>query len=65
MKLRLLIAALVLLGFSSPTRAAEVVHTETLQVGSRSVQFQFTDYPLRAERSLDIIFAPTDWHWTG
>jgi hypothetical protein len=58
MRFRLLIAVLVVLGFSSQTRAAEVVHTETLQVGSRSVQFEFTDYPLRAERSLDIIFAP-------
>jgi hypothetical protein len=35
-----------------------IVHTETLQVGPHAVKFEFTDWPVRSERSLDIIFAP-------
>jgi hypothetical protein len=35
-----------------------VVHTETLQVGPHTVRFGFSDWPIRAERSLDITFAP-------
>jgi hypothetical protein len=54
-----LFSLLALLMFSGVTRAAEIVHTERVRVGPHSVLFEFTDYPLRAERSLDIIFAPT------
>lgn len=44
---------------SSLALAAEVVHTQTVQIGPHRVLFEFTDYPIRAERSLDIIFAPS------
>ncbi|MFB9991926.1 hypothetical protein ACFFLM_08110 [Deinococcus oregonensis] len=34
-------------------------HTELLTVGSHTIRFSFSDYPIQAQRSLDIVYAPT------
>jgi hypothetical protein len=35
-----------------------VVHSETVPLGSSTMTVQFTDWPVRANRSLDLIFVP-------
>jgi hypothetical protein len=39
--------------------AEEIKHTDHMQVGPHDVRFDFTAWPVQAERSLDIIFAPS------
>ena len=58
MKLRslLLVAGLWLGTSGSP--AVTVRHTAQLRVGAQVVQVSFSDFPVRAKRSLDFIFAP-------
>ncbi len=57
---RLIMVFAALLGFAfSNAGAFEIKHTERLQVGPHDVRFAFTAWPVQAERSLDIIFAPS------
>lgn len=58
---RLFVAALAALLLWPAVAAAEsspIVHQETLQAGPYAVTVGFSDWPLRAERSVDITFAP-------
>jgi hypothetical protein len=43
----------------SSALAEEIEHTQRLQVGPHDVLFEFSQWPVQAERSLDIIFAPS------
>lgn len=52
-----LMGSLLLLG-TSATPLDTVKHSEMLRVGVRDIRFDFTDFPVRAQRSLDVIFAP-------
>jgi hypothetical protein len=45
--------ALITSGFAN-----EIKHTENIRVGQTNVRLDFTDFPVRHERSLDITFAP-------
>lgn len=38
--------------------AREVVHSETIRLGSSTLTASFSDWPLRADRSLDFTFEP-------
>jgi hypothetical protein len=38
--------------------ASEIKHSENIRVGQTNVRMDFTDFPVRHERSLDITFAP-------
>jgi hypothetical protein len=54
---RVLIVALAFLGnagFAEET----IKHRETVQVGPYRLEVGFSQYPVRAERSLDITFTP-------
>ncbi|NJK45365.1 MAG: hypothetical protein HC933_14825 [Pleurocapsa sp. SU_196_0] len=56
-----IVAALILSGvILSGVALAEspVKHTETLRVGPYTVQVFFSEFPIRAERSLDLTFKP-------
>lgn len=63
---RWLLLALALSG-CAPTLASQEgaklpfvpAHTAHLQVGLRDIVVQFSDWPLRARKSLDIVFAPS------
>jgi hypothetical protein len=55
----LIMLALVSSFVFSSAHAEEIKHTEYLQVGPHDVRFDFTAWPVQAERSLDIIFAPS------
>ena len=55
---RLLIAALIW-GLASVALAAPPKHTERLAVGGLTMTVSFTEWPLQAERSLDMTFSPT------
>ncbi len=56
---RVLIVVLVFLGNLS--FAEEIIkHRETVQVGPYQLEVGFSQYPVRAERSLDITFTPVD-----
>ena len=45
---------------ATPAFSSQVVHAETVQVGPRTVSVQFTStWPPRAQKSFDLIFAPT------
>jgi hypothetical protein len=49
---------------NTPTFAPNVVHVETMQVGTQKLSVQFTSaWPPRAQKSFDLIFAPE--HGTG
>ncbi len=50
------IFALLIIGSSVVN--AQAMHNQIIQVGSRKVTVHFTDYPVRAERSLHITFQP-------
>ena len=39
-------------------QAAKFVHTETLRIGQETLHVNFTEFPPRAERSIDFTFAP-------
>ena len=52
-----LLGSLLLLG-TSAAPLDTVKHSEMLRVGARDIRFDFTDYPVRAQRSLDLIFGP-------
>jgi hypothetical protein len=54
---RLLIVMLCLI-LAHTAFASEVKHSENIRVGQTNVRMDFTDFPLRHERSLDITFAP-------
>lgn len=55
------VVSLLFLGIQ-PAAAApppvEVVHTEKIQAGPYAVTVSFSEWPLRAERSLDFLFEP-------
>jgi hypothetical protein len=53
-----LLAALLCFALLPVALGAELKHTETLQVGSTKVTVGFTEFPMRAERSLDLTFNP-------
>ena len=53
---RVLMIGLMLLATAN---AQEVVkHRETLNVGPYSLEVQFSEWPVRAQRSLDVLFVP-------
>lgn len=60
----LIVAVAMLFVISTPAYAApppvEVVHSEQVQVGPYAVRASFSEWPIRAERSLDFMFAPDD-----
>jgi hypothetical protein len=61
--MRAFILALTLMFLAAaPAYAApppvEIVHTENVQVGPYEVRASFSEWPLRAERSLDFTFLP-------
>ena len=45
-------------GINTTAIASEVKHSQTIRVGQTNVRMDFTDFPVRHERSLDITFAP-------
>ncbi len=49
------------LAIAAPAQAAppvEVVHSESTRVGPYTMRASFSEWPLRAERSLDLLFEP-------
>ncbi len=52
----LIFAALFLASFASAQET--IKHRETVQVGAYQLEVGFSQYPVRAERSLDITFTP-------
>jgi hypothetical protein len=49
------------LAIVSPAQAVppvEVVHSETTRVGPYAMRVSFSEWPIRAERSLDLLFEP-------
>nr|WP_042180719.1 hypothetical protein [Kibdelosporangium sp. MJ126-NF4]CEL14540.1 hypothetical protein [Kibdelosporangium sp. MJ126-NF4]CTQ88905.1 hypothetical protein [Kibdelosporangium sp. MJ126-NF4] len=58
----LILAVALLFVVAAPAYAApppvEVVHAENVQVGPYDVRASFSEWPLRAERSLDFTFVP-------
>ena len=53
------VLAVVLACFGSTGFAEEIIkHRETIQVGSYQLEVGFSQYPLQAERSLDMTFMP-------
>ncbi|MEV6637919.1 hypothetical protein AB0M54_45070 [Actinoplanes sp. NPDC051470] len=55
------VGALALLAAASPASAVpppELVHSESVAMGSSTLTTSFTDWPLRADRSLDFTFEP-------
>lgn len=57
-----LLVLLVLVG-ASPAAAVpppQVVHSEVVPLGGSTLTVSFSDWPLRADRSLDFTFAPAD-----
>lgn len=58
-----LTAAVLFTAFTAPVAAAapppvDVVHSEVTQVGPYQVRTSFSEWPLRADRSLDFLFDP-------
>jgi hypothetical protein len=58
--MKLLARVLIVMAlFASVGVAEEVIkHRETVQVGAYQLELGFSQYPIRAERSLDITFTP-------
>ncbi|MBB5957965.1 hypothetical protein FHS29_004573 [Saccharothrix tamanrassetensis] len=59
----LVLAVLIALLVATPAEAVppvEVVHTENVRVGPYAMEVSFSDWPIRAERSLDFVFRPAD-----
>ncbi len=54
-----LVLVTVLQGAVSPVgaAAANVKHTETVKLGAETLRVNFSEFPLQAERSLDLTFA--------
>lgn len=55
MKQILVLLMLLALGIA---QAATFVHTETVHIGAQTVTVNFTEFPPRAERSIDFTFVP-------
>ena len=56
-------AAFTLLAAATPVSAVpppELVHSEPVTMGATTLTASFTDWPLRADRSLDFTFEPAD-----
>lgn len=51
--------ALLIWELSSLALAEQIKHTEQLEVGGLQITVGFTEWPLQAERSLDMTFNPT------
>jgi hypothetical protein len=58
----LLIAVVVLFFAAAPAHAApppvDLVHSENIQVGPYDLRASFSEWPIRADRSLDFTFVP-------
>jgi hypothetical protein len=52
------VAVLLTPGAAAAAPLSTVVHSETVPLGSSTMTVQFTDWPVRAHRSLDLIFVP-------
>ena len=51
--------ALIISSLSTLALAEPIKHTEQLEVGGLRITVGFTEWPLQAERSLDMTFSPT------
>lgn len=54
----LALALLLPAGVAGAAPAVRVVHSEVVEVGPYTLQVGFSEWPMRAERSLDIVFQP-------
>jgi hypothetical protein len=48
-----------LMSFATASAQEVVKHRENVKVGPYSLEVQFSEFPVRAERSLDFLFVPT------